>query len=1058
MKSPCSIPLLELALAGNLPADDECFLHRHLEECEECSAALERMAAGAAWRQEVASLLPEDELDEAMASRDEWSEVDFTVEHLEPADEPNVLGRLGGYDVLEIIGHGGMGVVLKGFDRELKRCVAIKVLAPHLARSSLAKKRFAREAQAAAAVVHPHVLAIHQVQPNGPLPFLVMPLVAGESLAQRIATQGTLELKEILRIGMQAAAGLAAAHGQGLIHRDVKPANILLEMGVERAMLTDFGLARAADDVSMTRWGIIAGTPQYMSPEQAKGEPLDGRSDLFSLGCVLYEMATGVSPFRTDSAMATMRRLVDESPQAMASLNPELPPWFIAIVDRLLMKDPSRRFNFAREVSELLEGCLAHVQQPGAVPLPASLVPHTARGRWNFTSNRKGVISMFGALGLTLLTVVLWQISQSPESQPSIADAPTEDAEKLQGNWVADKGGSYKGREYSEEVIKQDGHPWVTEGKTTRAMPQLVHHSETSERVNASDALCERPSITVVFPSIDEVLKDLKLAFDLVGDTKGFTTLRETVETFLVGVDTSKAGGVRTYPTSAGLQSVLSFPVKSDAEFMRLISNLWDLDIKTAPAPKPQLIRQIPPAVTQKLARLRLEKNERLIFRLFDGFMRYESGQVHLGKQLEDVGLAKGTLPVDLVKGHDLAIWIDGMAQAPEKRKTAFEKAKTELIGALTKGESESEAAFAARKSLTEHQIAEFERFFVESSKILIGWNVSEAEKQATLDIDMESIAGTAFEKSVELLSQTPDEFAGVSKKDAIFSLSLNFALDPLRQAFVKDIANLERKLLKKEITESEKRTAEEKAVDSDLVDLVFDLVEGTSKLGIANAFVRSWKNTDGSLSTVTGGRITAGAKATIEKMLDDIASRSPDNKVEKKIETEGEIEIHKLTVPRLHTELPEFIGSDGAIFVGTHENSVWLASGEKALELLKAAIKEAKDAGPKPGPDLDLSVNLGPYVHVLNSYRTRNPQVKAAPAAKAADGKKKVTKVKGLISTADLRKLALEAFKEGKDTVTLSIHREEKQVKLKLKFEEGCLRFAGKVLSKFVKENLEDE
>ena len=168
---------------------------------------------------------------------------------------------------------------------------------------------------------------------------------------------------------MQAAAGLAAAHEQGLVHRDVKPANILLEKGVERAVLTDFGLARAADDVSMTRWGIIAGTPQYMSPEQARGEPLDGRSDLFSLGCVLYEMASGVSPFRADSTMATLRRLIDDPPPALASLNPELPPWFVGIVERLLEKDPARRFGSAKEVSELLEGCLAHLQQPASVPL-----------------------------------------------------------------------------------------------------------------------------------------------------------------------------------------------------------------------------------------------------------------------------------------------------------------------------------------------------------------------------------------------------------------------------------------------------------------------------------------------------------------------------------------------------------------------------------------------------------------------------------------------------------------------------------------------------------------
>src|SRR5689334_20355904 len=212
MNSSCSLTILKSALAGNLPADDEALLHRHLDECEACAVTLEQMAGGPDWCTEAASLLVVDEMDDAVPTRDDFSDVDFTVEHLEPSDEPNLLGRLGGYDVLEIIGRGGMGVVLKGYDRELKRCVAIKVLAPHLAQSSLARKRFAREAQAAAAVVHPHVLAIHQVQPTGKLPFLVMPLVAGESLADRLAARGRFELKEVLRIGMQAAAGLAAAH------------------------------------------------------------------------------------------------------------------------------------------------------------------------------------------------------------------------------------------------------------------------------------------------------------------------------------------------------------------------------------------------------------------------------------------------------------------------------------------------------------------------------------------------------------------------------------------------------------------------------------------------------------------------------------------------------------------------------------------------------------------------------------------------------------------------------------------------------------------------------
>src|SRR5579872_3434970 len=374
MTSGCSIDLLQSALAGNLPECDEVLLHRHLEACGECSAALEQMAGGASWIQEAAAMLADDELAGELTADSDYSESDFAVEFLEPANGPDLLGRLGGYEVLKIIGRGGMGVVLKGFDPDLKRSVAIKTLSPDLAQSALAKKRFAREAQAAAAVVHPNVMAIYQVQASGRLPFLVMPLVAGESLAERLAARGTLELTEILRIGMQAAAGLAAAHEQGLVHRDVKPANILLEKGVERAVLTDFGLACAADDVALTRWGIIAGTPQYMSPEQARGEPLDGRSDLFSLGCVLYEMATGVSPFRADSTIATLRRLVDDAPQAMGSLNPELPAWFIAIVERLLEKDPARRFASAAELSGLLEGCLAHVQQPTAVPLPTGCV------------------------------------------------------------------------------------------------------------------------------------------------------------------------------------------------------------------------------------------------------------------------------------------------------------------------------------------------------------------------------------------------------------------------------------------------------------------------------------------------------------------------------------------------------------------------------------------------------------------------------------------------------------------------------------------------------------
>ena len=207
-----------------------------------------------------------------------------------------------------------------------------------------------------------------------------MPYVRGPSLQRRLDDKGPLAVVEILRVAVQAAAGLAAAHAQGLVHRDVKPANILLSDGIERVKLTDFGLARAADDASLTKTGVIAGTPQYMSPEQARGEPLDQRSDLFSLGSVLYAMCTGRVPFRAETSYGVLRRITDEEPRPIREINPDIPDWLGHIVARLMAKRREDRFQSANEVATLLEACLAHIQQPTAAPLP-EISPLPLRGR-----------------------------------------------------------------------------------------------------------------------------------------------------------------------------------------------------------------------------------------------------------------------------------------------------------------------------------------------------------------------------------------------------------------------------------------------------------------------------------------------------------------------------------------------------------------------------------------------------------------------------------------------------------------------------------------------------
>jgi serine/threonine-protein kinase len=357
----------------------------------------------------------------------------LSLDFLAPTDDPAMLGRVGVYEIAGVVGRGGAGIVLKAFERSLNRFVAIKVLAPHLATSAAARRRFAREAQAAAAVVHEHIVPIHSVDEHLGLPYMVMRYVPGRSLHERLERQGPLGLREILRIGMQTASGLAAAHAQGLVHRDIKPANILLENGVERVLLTDFGLARAVDDASLTCSGVIAGTPQYMAPEQARGEAVDHRTDLFSLGSVMYAMCTGHSPFRAESTMGVLHRICHETPRSLRELNPDMPEWFERIVRKLHAKDPARRFQTAGEVAELLESRLAQLQRPGGAwrdpwwqRTADALADWGGRKRWAWAAAVVAVLALVSA-------VVPWAalITGPPsekDNQPSAAAAGAIDA------------------------------------------------------------------------------------------------------------------------------------------------------------------------------------------------------------------------------------------------------------------------------------------------------------------------------------------------------------------------------------------------------------------------------------------------------------------------------------------------------------------------------------------------------------------------------------------------------------------------------------------------------
>ncbi|WP_425618249.1 WD40 repeat domain-containing serine/threonine protein kinase [Anatilimnocola sp. NA78] len=381
---------LQQLLGAGLSGDQQQDLTSHLDRCECCQAKLEELATGGTNLSSVVQHMTESE---PMATSAYWpalQAVDAAVhqagvpkspagaavatprprsreaklDFLEPASDPSYLGRLAHFDVMRVLGRGGMGVVLEAFDSKLQRNVAIKVLDQEYAEDEVGKQRFCREARAAASVTHENVVAVHQVERSGDhgIAFLVMQLISGETLEQKLAREKILPPKEIVRIGMEAARGLAAAHALGLIHRDIKPGNILLEPPHDRVKLTDFGLARIAEDVKLTRTGFVSGTPLYMAPEQALGGEPDPRSDLFSLGAILYEMATGQTPFTGGSALAILKQITEVKHKPAREVNPAVPEWLSETIDDLLAKKPADRYQTASDLAEVLEYHWAHLK------------------------------------------------------------------------------------------------------------------------------------------------------------------------------------------------------------------------------------------------------------------------------------------------------------------------------------------------------------------------------------------------------------------------------------------------------------------------------------------------------------------------------------------------------------------------------------------------------------------------------------------------------------------------------------------------------------------------
>ena len=367
-KNTCPpIDLLKKLCLDSLPSEQETLIIAHLDTCEKCCDRIDEIGGSRLLGTHKALAQSVDFADEpsanllgvmsqlkALSKSHTGTKFDDLSSWIEPSESG--LGRVAHYQLTDFIGRGGMGIVFKARDTKLDRDVAVKFMTPSLLVDDLATERFFREARSAAKINHPNVVTVHAVERAKNLPYLVMEFVQGETLDEALGQNGQLTMERVIEIASQLTAGLSAAHGEGIIHRDVKPANILIMDQSGQVKLADFGLAHRFGASSLTQSGMMVGTPEFTSPEQCEPDlnQVDHRADLFSLGSVLYYLCCGRVPFVGKSVLAKIESVCRSTPVPLESLNPETPAWLVDLINRLHQKNPSERLQSASETLQMI--------------------------------------------------------------------------------------------------------------------------------------------------------------------------------------------------------------------------------------------------------------------------------------------------------------------------------------------------------------------------------------------------------------------------------------------------------------------------------------------------------------------------------------------------------------------------------------------------------------------------------------------------------------------------------------------------------------------------------
>ena len=887
---------LQRLVDGELDEHTEAIVEEHLSACESCRSQMDQWIQSTEWWQQARSSLQQPQ-NETTGDEAEIGCLDV-LSLLGPTDDPDRIGRVAEYEVIGIIGRGGMGVVFKAFDPRLNRFVAIKMLLPHLATSGAAKKRFAREGQAAAAVVDDYVLPIYAVAEWQGVPYLVTQYLRGTTLQKRVQTQGPLELKEILRLGMQTARGLAAAHAQGLVHRDVKPSNILLDGSVERAMLTDFGLARAVDDASITRTGIIAGTPQYMSPEQARGGSVDARSDLFSLGCVLYFLCTGRPSFRADNSYAILRLITDEEPRSIREINPDIPEWLCVVVQKLMAKKAEDRHGSASEVAELLETCLAHVQQPTVVSLPENLLKknESAAILPRFRQKAAGMLGI-----ITLLTGLC--LFLMPDEQPLIP-RPAPPARS------------------------------IADFAQTPVVPVA------SLEFPAADS-----RIVTVFPGANHLKTDLKTLVDLTSRTERqqWRNVEGYIDTFFKGLDCDRPVEIQSSIGGAGTSWFWVPLLIEKTPFKGFRENLDSFGYRVAGVKGNRSLYTVTgdPALFEQ-GWIRLDSNALLAC----VGITNQKARLDLLRQ----AVLEAAPPVTEVDGS-LVFSItntDHTAEAQEYRRRAFQDYRQQSMKEMAAKNRTDIIPAKIRELLMTNWLDEYQLLTAEGSAIFARVNLDreqENKPQATANLSATAIPKTALANSMAQLAKHKDTFVSVAQSESsVLSLRMNAPIADLRKRNLQSLADLLADELLFRLIRIEAQDNENQAAATQFTEGAVQLVKAAIDAGQFNAFVEGSVRNDE--PQWIGALVVPNAESSADT-LNLIAKIEPGNAVQLNLKKFKGVSIHSVALAGESLSLVQtFFRTDGKFLIGIESNRIWFAAGDNALESLVSQIETLGEPG----------------------------------------------------------------------------------------------------------------